>query len=139
MNKFLFFFFLSTFSFFISFAQNNNAKSLYTTQFIKDEISVRLNNMVDFEFDNYGRAWILLTNGLVLFDGNKYEFMSYSQLGIPDYLFKEMYKNSSGGLYLVGYRNFAFLQGLKVNPNVVIFNPLLKSWSHLDKKLFFLP
>ncbi|MDP4812633.1 MAG: hypothetical protein NWR65_15955, partial [Saprospiraceae bacterium] len=73
MNKYLFSFFLSIISFFSSFAQNNNSQPLYSTQFIKDEISIRLNNMVDFEFDEYGRAWILLTNSLVLYDGNKYE------------------------------------------------------------------
>ena len=88
MNKYLFSFFLSIISFFSSFAQNNNSKPLYSTQFIKDEISLRLNNMVDFEFDEYGRAWILLTNSLVLYDGNKYESIPYSQLGIPDYSFK---------------------------------------------------
>ena len=49
MNKYLFFF-LSIVSFFSSFAQNNNFKDFYSTQFIKDEISIRLNNMVDFEF-----------------------------------------------------------------------------------------
>ena len=120
---------------FSAVAQNNNFKPLYTTQFIKDEISIRLNNMVDFEFDDYGRAWIILTNGLVLYDGNKYEFMSYSQLGIPDYSFKEIYKNSSGGIYLVGYRNFTFQQGLKINLNVVILNPLLRTWSPIKSEL----
>lgn len=135
MNKFLFFLFLSFVSFFSSFAQNNNAKPLYSTQFIKDEISLRLNNMVDFEFDEYGRAWILLTNSLVLYDGNKYESIPYSQLGIPDYSFKEIYKNPSGGLYLVGYRNFSFQQGLKINLNVVILNPLLRTWSLIKSEL----
>lgn len=116
-------------------AQNNNPKPLYTTQFIKDEISVRLNNMVDFEFDDYGRAWILLTNGLVLFDGNKYEFMYYSQLGIPDYSFKEIYKNSSGGLYLVGYRDYPAPKGLRVNLKVISFNPLVRTWQPLSKEI----
>ena len=135
MNKFLFSFFLYIFSFVSAVAQNNNFKPLYTTQFIKDEISIRLNNMVDFEFDDYGRAWIILTNGLVLYDGNRYEFMSYSQLGIPDYSFKDIYKNSSGGIYLVGYRNFTFQQGLKINLNVVILNPLLRTWSPIKSEL----
>jgi hypothetical protein len=134
MNKYLFFF-LSIVSFFSSFAQNNNFKAFYSTQFIKDEISIRLNNMVDFEFDEYGRAWILLTNSLVLYDGNKYESIPYSELGIPDYSFKEIYKNSSGGLYLVGYRNFSFQQGLKLNLNVIILNPLLRTWSPIKSEL----
>ena len=135
MNKYLFSLFLSIVSFFSSLAQNNNSKPLYSTQFIKDEISIRLNNMVDFEFDEYGRAWILLTNSLVLYDGNKYESIPYSQLGIPDYSFKEIYKNPSGGLYLVGYRNFSFQQGLKINLNVVILNPLLRTWSPIKSEL----
>ena len=135
MNKFLFSFFLSIVSFFSSFAQNNNSKLLYSTQFIKDEISLRLNNMVDFEFDEYGRAWILLTNSLVLYDGNKYESIPYSQLGIPDYSFKKIYKNSTGGLYLVGYRNFSFQQGLKINLNVIILNPLLRTWAPIKSEL----
>ena len=118
MNKFLFFLFLSFVSFFSSFAQIINNKPTYSSQFIKDEISIRLNNMVDFEFDEFGRAWILLTNSLVLYDGNKFESIPFSQLGIPDYSFKEIYKNSSGGIYLVGYRNFTFQQGLKINLNV---------------------
>lgn len=138
MNKYLFSFFLSIVLFFSSFAQNNNFKPLYTTQFIKDEISIRLNNMMDFEFDDYGRAWIILTNGLVLYDGNKYEFISYSQLGIPDYSFKEIYKNSSGGLYLVGYRNYIFQQGLKINLNVVILNSLLRTWSPIKSELLII-
>ena len=135
MNKFLFSFFLSIVSFFSSFAQNNNSKPLYSTQFIKDEISLRLNNMVDFEFDEYGRAWILLTNSLVLYDGNKYESIPYSQLGIPDYSFKKIYKNSSGGLYLVGFRNFSFQQGLKINLNIIILNPLLRTWAPIKSEL----
>ncbi|GDX45824.1 hypothetical protein LBMAG24_11520 [Bacteroidota bacterium] len=134
MNKYLFFF-LSIVSFFSSFAQNYNFKALYSTQFIKDEISIRLNNMLDFEFDEYGRAWILLTNSLVLYDGNKYESIPYSELGIPDYSFKEIYKNPSGGLYLVGYKNFSFQQGLKINLNVVILNPLLRTWSPIKSEL----
>lgn len=56
MNKYLFSFFLSIVSSFSSFAQINNFEPLYSTQFIKDEISIRLDNMVDFEFDEYGRA-----------------------------------------------------------------------------------
>ena len=51
MNKLLFFLFLSFVSFFSSFAQIINNKPTYSSQFIKDEISIRLNNMVDFEFD----------------------------------------------------------------------------------------
>ncbi|MFN9682011.1 MAG: hypothetical protein ACK56V_10450, partial [Bacteroidota bacterium] len=126
MNKFLFFFCLSILFFSsFSFAQIINNKPIYSSQFIKDEISIRLNNMVDFEFDEFGRAWILLTNSLVLYDGNKFESIPFSQLGIPDYSFKEIYKNSAGGIYLVGYRNFTFQQGLKLNLNVVILNSLL--------------
>ena len=135
MNKYLFSFFLSIVSFFSSFAQNNNSKPLYSSQFIKDEISLRLNNMVDFEFDEYGRAWILLTNSLVLYDGNKYESIPYSQLGIPDYSFKKIYKNSSGGLYLVGFRNFSFQQVLKINLNIIILNSLLRTWTPIKSEL----
>ena len=65
MNKYLFSFFLSIVSSFSSFAQINNFEPLYSTQFIKDEISIRLDNMVDFEFDEYGRAWILLTTSRI--------------------------------------------------------------------------
>ena len=135
MNKYLFSFFLSIVYSFSSFAQINNFEPLYSTQFIKDEVSIRLNNMVDFEFDEYGRAWILLTNSLVLYDGNKFESIPYSKLGIPDFSFKKIYKNSSGGLYLVGYRNFSFQQGLKVNLNVVILNPLLRTWAPINIEL----
>lgn len=135
MNKYLFSFFLSIVSSFSSFAQINNFEPLYSTQFIKDEISIRLDNMVDFEFDEYGRAWILLTNSFVLYDGNKFESIPYSKLGIPDYSFKEIYKNPSGGLYLVGYKNFSFQQGLKINLNVVILNPLLRTWSPIKSEL----
>ena len=135
MNKFLFFLFLSIISFFSSFAQIINNKPTYSSQCIKDEISIRLNNMEDFEFDEFGRAWILLTNGLVLYDGNKYEYMSYSQLGIPDYSFKEIYKNSSGGIYLVGYRDYPPPKGLRVNLKVISFNPLLRTWQPLSKEI----
>ncbi len=135
MNKYLFSFFLSIISFFSSFAQIIKNKPTYSSQFIKDEISIRLNNMVDFEFDEFGRAWILLTNSLVLYDGNKFESITFSQLGIPDYSFKEIYKNSSGGIYLVGYRNFTFQQGLKINLNVVILNSLLRTWAPIKSEL----
>ena len=135
MNKFLIFLFLSILFFSSSFAQIINNKPTYSSQFIKDEISIRLNNMVDFEFDEFGRAWILLTNSLVLYDGNKFESITFSQLGIPDYSFKEIYKNSAGGIYLVGYRNFTFQQGLKLNLNVVILNSLLRTWSPIKSEL----
>ena len=135
MNKFLIFLFLSILFFSSSFAQIINNKPTYSSQFIKDEISIRLNNMVDFEFDEFGRAWILLTNSLVLYDGNKFESITFSQLGIPDYSFKEIYKNSAGGIYLVGYRNFTFQQGLKINLNVVILNSLLRTWSPIKSEL----
>lgn len=133
MKKYVFIIFI--FCFFSSIAQKSDSGYPYSSQFIKDEISIHLNNMVDFEFDEYGRAWILLTNSLVLYDGNKFESFPYAQLGIPDYSYKEIYKNASGGLYLVGFRNFAFQQGLKVNPNVVILNSLLKTWSPLEAEM----
>ena len=64
MKKYVFIIFI--FCFFSSIAQKSDSGYPYSSQFIKDEISIHLNNMVDFEFDEYGRAWILLTNSLVL-------------------------------------------------------------------------
>ena len=136
MNKFLFFFCLSILFFSsFSFAQIINNKPIYSSQFIKDEISIRLNNMVDFEFDEYGRTCILLSNSLVLYEGNKFESVPFSQLSIPDYSFKEIYKNSSGGMYLVGYRDYPSPKGLRVNLKVISFNPLLRTWLPLNKEI----
>jgi len=136
MNKFLFFFCISILFFSsFSFAQIINNKPIYSSQFIKDEISIRLNNMVDFEFDEYGRACILLSNSLVLYEGNKFESVPFSQLSIPDYSFKEIYKNSSGGMYLVGYRDYPSPKGLRVNLKVISFDPLLRTWLPLNKEI----
>ena len=130
--KLIYISFVFALTFFSSTAQNLAIKNKFVSHFVKDEISIRLNNMLDFEFDEYGRAWILLTNGLVLYDGNKFESISYNQLKIPDYSFKEIIKNPSGGLYLVGYKYFEDSQGKKIKLKILILNSLLNSWVPLE-------
>jgi signal transduction histidine kinase len=112
--------------------QNFKFKKHFVSYFVKDEISIRLNNMLDFEFDEYGRAWILLSNGLVLYDGIKYESIPFTKLNIPDFSFKEIIKNPSGGLYLLGYRSFPNQLGIKNKLKIIALNPLLKSWVPID-------
>jgi signal transduction histidine kinase/ligand-binding sensor domain-containing protein len=109
-------------------AQSFQFKKHFVSYFVKDEISTRLNNMLDFEFDEYGRAWILLTNGLVMYDGIKYESIPFNKLNIPDYSFKEIIKNPSGGLYILGYRSFSNQRGIKNKLKIIALNSLLKSW-----------
>lgn len=126
------------FCFFISLLLNGQIQSLknnYTSKFEIDEMSIHLNNMLDFEFDEYGRAWVLLTNGLILYDGFKYEFIPFAQIGIPNYSFKEIIKNPSGGLFLLGYRLFPNMKGIKYDLKVIAFNTLLKSFQTFDNEL----
>lgn len=126
-----FFFVINIFS--VS-AQSFQFKKHFVSYFVKDEISIRLNNMLDFEFDEYGRAWILLTNGLVFYDGIKYESIPFAKLNIPDYSFKEIIKNPSGGLYLVGFRIFPNQRGIKNKLKILALNPLLKSWVPIEQE-----
>ena len=113
---------------FSTYAQSFPFKKDFLTYFVKDQITTHLNNLKDFEFDEYGRAWILLTNGLVLYDGKKYESIPFTQLSIPDYSFQEIIINPSGGLYLLGYKNLEGKEGIKLNLKIIALNPLLKSW-----------
>jgi signal transduction histidine kinase len=119
---------------FSTYAQSFPLKKDFLTYFVKDEITTHLNNLVDFEFDEYGRAWILLTNGLVLYDGKKYESIPFTQLSIPDYSFQELIKNPSGGLYLLGYKDFEGEEGIKLNLKAIALNTLLKSWVPIEQE-----
>lgn len=132
INKLIYILFFFVINILSVSAQNFQFKKHFVSYFVKDEISTHLNNMLDFEFDEYGRAWILLTNGLILYDGKKYESFPFSKLNIPDYSFKEIIRNPSGGLYLVGFRIFPNQIGIKNKLKILALNPLLKSWVPIE-------
>lgn len=134
INKLIYILFFFEINIFSVSAQSFQFKKHFVSYFVKDEISIRLNNMLDFEFDEYGRAWILLTNGLVMYDGINYESIPFTKLNIPDYSFKEIIKNPSGGLYILGYRSFANQRGIKNKLKIIALNPLLKSWFPIDNE-----
>jgi hypothetical protein len=83
--KLIYIAFFCVINIFSTSAQSFHFKKDFLTYFVKDEKTNQLKNLVDFEFDEYGRAWILLTNGLVLYDGKKYESIPFTQLSIPDF------------------------------------------------------
>jgi len=132
--KLIYIAFFCVINIFSTSAQSFHFKKDFLTYFVKDEKTNQLKNLVDFEFDEYGRAWILLTNGLVLYDGKKYESIPFTQLSIPDFSFKEIIKNPSGGLYLLGYKDFEGEEGIKLNLKVIALNTLLKSWVPIEQE-----